>query len=214
VIGCIKASVGVWVGHSCVGCRFALVRIARTFSERDVDHDSVLVRELAFSVTSSCWHSCIFLPMCSLVTTFTLLDSWWYGAGPVEVVRPSSSQRVVLGHFKKRAYHRFGCSAPWARSPHALAQRASGSAMAGRGVSPAGQHACACRLPGRGHSMPLVSPCSVWPGHAEARLRLPLCSTPRRGCGYRCAAVVALVPPLIRLLRRALVCVAVSVPSR
>jgi hypothetical protein len=177
VIGCIKASVGVWVGHSCVGCRFALVRIARTFSERDVDHDSVLVRELAFSVTSSCWHSCIFLPMCSLVTTFALLDSWWYGAGPVEVVRPSLSQRVVLGHFEKRAYHRLVCSAPWARSPHVLAQRASGSALAGRGVSPAGQHACVCRLPGRGHSMPLISPCSL-SGPA----------TPRRGCGYRCAA--------------------------
>jgi hypothetical protein len=195
VIGCIKASVGVWVGHSCVGCRFALVRIARTFSERDVDHDSVLVRELAFSVTSSCWHSCIFLPMCSLVTTFALLDSWWYGAGLVVIVRPSS-HRVVLGHFKKRAYHWFGCLA-------ALAQRASGSAMAGRGVSPAGQHTCACRLPGRGHIIPLVSPCSL-SGPA----------TPRQGCGYRCAAVVALVPPLIRLLRRALVCVAVSVPSR
>jgi hypothetical protein len=146
-----------------------------------------------------------------------------------------------LGHFKKHAYHRFGCSASWARSPHALEQRASGSAMAGRGVSPTGQHVCACRLPGRGHSMPLGSPCSLsgpatprrgcgyrcaarrdeaavttvrpsW--HAEVRLRLPLCSMPRRGCGYHCVAVVALVPPLIRLLHRALVCVAVSVPSR
>jgi hypothetical protein len=36
----------------------------------------VLVCELAFSVMSSCWHSCIFFSGCSLVTTYALLDSW------------------------------------------------------------------------------------------------------------------------------------------